>query len=651
MKEFRLNRIEIRDFKAQNRAVDFFDKTKITGRNASGKTTIVSAFSWLLTGLCDANTNKNADLFDNRFELTPETPKASVKAYISIDGEPHTIERTAKAGFSKERGTDKPKKKQSDDYAFIIDDIEVQASRFNEWIESNIAPVDVLKYCVNGEFFSNLVEDDWQKARVLLLSLVGEIKESDFTGDYSLIAQSLKDFSINEIKERSNKRITEYDTSIENANAEISANQSKIAEYMMIDYEGIEKNIAADENEIKEIDTAMQSGADSLAPFVEKQTAAINKKRELQTQLDDARLSYNREQKSKEDDIRAKIQRINKENDDIKARNQQRERQHNSNVQRKAYLLKEKENLQKETDGLRAKLAEVKSRVYNAEKCSFCGQTLPEDMLEKGREKFNAENEAEKKSIVAKGKANNLRVEQIDTELAELEKVIAAGYETEKEVSRAELDDQLLQLQKSFVIFEQTHTYKDKKAEIDAVVIPELPKIDNSANTARKQELIAEIKQLSSKLGFSNEIKRLREKNDELQNNIRDFCDKSSKEKLIIDKCRERQQEIAFITSRRINGRMKNTVIAMERQQKDGQAVPCCEITQANGTRFSTSNGAARINMRVDIQAMFCEHFGVTMPVFVDECSILDVCNLPVVADHQMVYLYNTNDSFKVEEM
>ena len=176
MKEFRLNRIEIRDFKAQNRAVDFFDKTKITGRNASGKTTIVSAFSWLLTGLCDANTNKNADLFDNRFELTPETPKASVKAYISIDGETHTIERMAKAGFSKERGTDKPKKKQSDDYAFIIDDIEVQASRFNEWIESNIAPVDVLKYCVNGEFFSNLVEDDWQKARVLLLSLVGEIR-------------------------------------------------------------------------------------------------------------------------------------------------------------------------------------------------------------------------------------------------------------------------------------------------------------------------------------------------------------------------------------------------------------------------------------------------------------------------------------------
>lgn len=651
MRDFKLKTIEIKDFKAQNRVVNFFEKTRITGRNASGKTTVVSAFNWLLTGLCDANTNKNADLFDNRFELKPETPKASVKAVIELDGETHTIERTAKAKFTKERGSNEYKKATSDEYGFIIDEIEVPAKRFDEWIEANIAPIDVLKFCISGEFFSNLVNDDWQKARLVLLAIVGEIKDSDFKKDYSLIQSMLKTFSLDEIKDRSKKRIAEYDKSIENANLQITANQDKIAEYSAIDYEQTETEISQCEAKIKEIDSVMLQNSDSIKPYAEKRNDAIDRRQKLLSALDELRRSYNADQASKELEFSVQLESIDKENRAINERNGSKKREYNANLQRKSNLEQERLRIEKDTTQLREELHQVKARTYNEETCSFCGQKLPEEMLEEGRKKFNERKEADKASIVAKGKANNERIEQINNEIKEIEELTSKGVQLEPLKSRAEIEAQLNAIRSSFVPFEKTETYATKQAEIDAIVIPELPTIDNTENTRKKDELLGKIKELSAKLGFRGEIQRLKQKNEELEGSIRKFCDESAKEKMIIDNCKQRQEEIAEITSNRVNGRMRNTVITMQKQQKDGQSVPYCEITQNNGVKFATSNGAARILMRVDLQVMFCEHYGIAMPIFVDECSILDDENLPNFEGHQIVYLYNSNNNFKVEEV
>ena len=653
MKKFKINRIEIKDFKAQNRTVVLSDKTRITGRNASGKTTVMSAFNWLLTGVSDANTNKNADLFDNRFELNENTPKASVKAWIEIDGVETCIERTAKAKFTKERGSNEYKKANSDDYGFIIDEIEVPAKRFDEWIETNIAPVSALRFCMSGEFFVNLALDDWQKARVILLQIVGEINNNDFKGDYSLIENMLRNFSIDEIKERSKKRISEYDKSIENANTQLAANQDKIAEYKAIDYESLDKQIKEHEEEIKQIDELMLQKSNSIEPFVKARNEAIGKKQQFQQKLSEIREAYNRDEIEKENEVKAQINSVDKENDAIKKRNDEKKRQYNDAAKRKESLEAKKLSIEKENTQLREQLHEVKSRIFNEDKCAYCGQTLPEDMLEKNRAMFNEKKEKERSTIVERGKANNALIEQINNEIAEIEKTLSIDINStlEQFKSKAELEDRLNQLRLSFVPFEKTETYSLKKAEIDAIEIPEIPTIDNEENNSRKRFLIGEIKQLSARLGFRDEITRLEKKNEELNENIRQFGIESVKEKQIIDKCKERQQEIADITSERVNGRMKSTVIAMQRKQKDGQEVPTCEITQVDGTRYTTSNGAARILMKIDLQVMFCEHYGIAMPIFVDECSIIDEFNTPSFDGFQMIYLYNTNDSFKVEEM
>ena len=94
--EIRLKKLHIQNFKGcKNRVVEFGDSTKISGANATGKTTIFDAFTWLLFGkdsLGNAKFNirpldKDGKMIDN-LEIT-------VEAVISVDSEEYAAEKSA----------------------------------------------------------------------------------------------------------------------------------------------------------------------------------------------------------------------------------------------------------------------------------------------------------------------------------------------------------------------------------------------------------------------------------------------------------------------------------------------------------------------------------------------------------------------------
>ena len=85
-KEIKLKRLVLSNWKSLNLDVTFNDgKTIVKGRNGVGKSSLASAWNWLLTGYCNSYTPKNHELFDNRVELSHETPIASVKAWIEVN--------------------------------------------------------------------------------------------------------------------------------------------------------------------------------------------------------------------------------------------------------------------------------------------------------------------------------------------------------------------------------------------------------------------------------------------------------------------------------------------------------------------------------------------------------------------------------------
>ena len=86
-KTIKIKRIELSNVRGRNIAVTPNDvETRISGLNELGKSSIVEAFYWLLSGYTNATSIKNFNLFDNTKPLTHETPATSVKADIDIDG-------------------------------------------------------------------------------------------------------------------------------------------------------------------------------------------------------------------------------------------------------------------------------------------------------------------------------------------------------------------------------------------------------------------------------------------------------------------------------------------------------------------------------------------------------------------------------------
>lgn len=107
MKRITLLSMDIQNFKGcAGRTIDFADKTKICGANATGKTTLFDAFTWLLFG--------NDSLGSADFDIRPldadgkmiDNIEISVKARISVDGEEYELKKTQKQKWVKRRGTD-----------------------------------------------------------------------------------------------------------------------------------------------------------------------------------------------------------------------------------------------------------------------------------------------------------------------------------------------------------------------------------------------------------------------------------------------------------------------------------------------------------------------------------------------------------------
>ena len=178
MKNIQLKSIALKEWKGRNIEINFNQDqtTTITGRNGIGKTSVMKAFLWLLTGRTDANGKINSELFDNRVELSPDTPLAVVTATIDIDGVEHTLARSAKAKFKRPKGQTEFVKADSDEYSFSVDGLPYTATDYNGWISAQICNVDLLPTCILGETFSNFTENDRKKAREVLTNLIGEMQ-------------------------------------------------------------------------------------------------------------------------------------------------------------------------------------------------------------------------------------------------------------------------------------------------------------------------------------------------------------------------------------------------------------------------------------------------------------------------------------------
>lgn len=647
MKRVQLTKIQLSNFKSLNLEVNFNEgATTISGQNGIGKTSVASAFYWLLSSYTSPSVPKNHALYDDRVELTHETPLAKVKAWVKVGDYDYTIEKTAEAKFTRPKGSSEWVKAASDTYTVYIDEIETSSTAYNEWISNNICPVEFLPYVLSGEFFSYLVSEDKNKARKLLTDLVGEIKAEDFKGDYSSIAELLERYTASDIIEMSKKKKKPLEDRQNVIPLEIDRKEERLSELKAMDFSYFEKAIEEAKERIDTIDGLLLGNANAIKPILDHNREIENRLSGLRRDIIDGRIECEARQNERTSEIKAKIAEIKRYNEGVERENAKRRREYDEAIEnrtawerRLAFYEEKRETLLKRRD-------EVKARVYTEETCAYCGQELPYEMLEKAREKFNETKAKDLEYIVKEGKATAEDIVRAKERIETLNKLIEEGYTCEEKKSTVELEEALKRVEDSFVPYEITDEYVCLSLKIDALAreIKEIPSNDNETLTNEKKALIEHISDFSKKLGLKDEITKVENEILELKKELRSVANSIAELEGTIFKCGEWIQERNEITAFRINGKMKKARFEMWSKQKNGDLIPDLILTNECGTRFSTTNFANRIELMLDLQELFCKTFDVNMPRFIDESAVFSPSNLPKFEDAQAIYLFASDE-------
>lgn len=651
MKEFIIKEITLNNFKGQNRTFTPNEiKTLVKGSNGVGKTTLYKAFCWLLTSYTDALNVKNHELFDSRFELTHETPEARVKATILLDGEEYTLERAAKAKFSRKRGSQEWTKDSSDSYRLYIDNIEISASDFTSWIERNICSVDLLPYMLIGERFANLVIDDKKNARKILEQITGEITIDMMRGDYSMIKKDLQKYPIEQLLERYKSQLKPLVQRISVIDALVETKENELLPFNEIDFDSLLLRIDEKNNELSKVDEYIADASKLLEPLICEREKIIKEIHTKSVELGDARFKYEGVKNETLMELMREIQNVDKENQDIKKYNTNKEEEYEvtlATISAKKELLK---NLNKQRDVLIKKRDDVKSRVFNGERCEYCGNLLSEHDVEEQRKAFNEYKESELSYIVSEGKIIKSKIDEVSKEISDLSEIISIGLQLEPYKDKKVLVEKYESLKASQKTFEETDTYLKIEGEINDLKtkMPDI-KSDTSALSSEKEKLMGELQSLNReygkkaiKDGLEREIELLKIEKKNLGSEI-------ARLEGCIDTIKEYEEERARIISDKINNKLDDCRIVMYSRQKDGTLKPDCVVESKEGVKYATLNNSARIRICLSLQRMFCKHFDINLPIFVDEASVFDSEHLPTF-ESQTIYLLASDDkTLKVE--
>ena len=645
MRKLVLKRLELKNFKGQTRTFEpKEDLTKVFAKNGKGKTTLYKAFCWMLSGYTDAINVKNHELYDNRTEITPDTPTACVKAYISIDGVDYTIERRAKAKFTRKRSTNEYVKDASDTYELYIDEVSTSSQAFAQWVGNNICDTDLLVYALIGERFANLVADDKKKARAILEMISGNVTIDMMSGDYSIIADDLKKFSVEQLKERYRntiKPMIERNTEIDSL---IESKEFELSKYKETDFVAILAKINTLTSEISKCDASILDKSEAIKPIMEEKKKIMEKVNAIM--LDDMakRNEWNARHEEGKKNILRNIAKVNKINDEIKAENAKNKATYEYNV---SLLGKEKErlaNLNISIQKMREEKDNVKAQEFCDTKCSACGQELPIERIEELKDKFNEDKKARLAENITQGKILKSEIDSCNDRIRELESIIAEGASEKPYESVESMEEEYDLFVSSFVPYDETKEHEELMKNVQSLK-ESIPCADIDVNEiiSKKERLQEELGEANRAYGIHSVMERIAHEIHTLKAEKRELNINIAKIEGCIDKVKEYEEEKANIVSDAINKKLSGCKIVMYSRLKSGDLVPDCVIESEDGIKYATMNNSARLITCLSLQRMFCEKEGINLPIFVDEASIYDSEHLPTF-DSQTIYLYASDD-------
>ena len=607
-----LKKIQIRDFKGiHEMTVDVPENgVTISGRNASGKTTIADAFFWTMTG------NNYAGLTDGRggFKVHTQNMAETRDAEVEVTMADTTAETTFRKVLTAKGKLE-----------YYINGVEHQAKEYEAYIAENVSPHIALM--TNPNYFAGL---SWQDQRALV-SALAPVSFADISTNTALIAEiTTKDV---ESWRKSAKKAIETDkTNIQKTNTEIQTITGMIPDTSGVD---------SAKNEIAKIDAEVENLYSEMNSNANNDTARArlaDMKNEIQTFVNDNKAVINKMESdkiAKTTELNSGFAALQREIDAYSA--EIKSLQNNVEILRGRFNKRAAEMYADNGDDVRCPL----------NKEHKCADLVLSEIVKNNRRdiiaKFYEQKEADLNAMEEEGRLNNAKIseltEKMNAAIANRDKhhremnAAIDKITTEIESKRKNLNAKYAIMQADIDKYEADIRKSDTTDTINKI------RIRIADLNARRDELSKTISAQDIADKYNADIQKKETALKQLQKQLEDDSVKLSEGEALID-------IHAKTTEDRVNALFNHCCFNMFETLKNGTRQNTCQIMIGGVPYGRGANNAGQVNAGVEICAVFQNHFNIKLPIFIDNAESVNEIK---TQDRQIIAMYVTGDPLKIE--
>ena len=620
----------------------FHGDIEVWGDNATGKTTLFNAFTYLLFDKDSAN---RAD-----FEI--KTLDAEGKAIPGLDHEVEavlvmaegldsenllTLRKVYKEKWTKKRGSAQAEftGHTTDHY---IDSVPVPKGEYQEFIGSLIDE-EAFRLLTNPRYFPEVLS--WQKRRDLLLSVCGDVSDADVIASDATLA-NLPDILGNRSLEDHRKVIASKRTEINKQLQAIPVRIDEANRALPVLPDGVNEDSIR--SEITSLEAQRQKKQGERVTVEKGGAIAENTKalREVEAQLLDI---ANKHRARLDDDIKAAKKQLMDAHDkgvDLTSDQRQKQGEINDNIASIG-------RLEAQLEAWRDQWRRINRQEFVCQRndtCPTCGQALPPEQVQSAQDKaladFNQDKASRLEQLNGEGKTAKARVSELEIKNNSLAEEISgileqiATLESQGKDAQAKITD----LQATATTYAENPECVAKSKEkaaleqdieglkagnsmtLDAIaqgIVGLDLAIESAESTlaqvAQREKGLVRVKELKA------EERTLAASYEALEGELyltEQFV--RSKVRLLEDK---------------INSKFRVTKWKLFEEQINGAINEICEAT-LYGVPYASLNHGGKMDVGLDIISQLQSHWGVRCPVWVDNAEAF--CHLPKM-DCQMIKL------------
>lgn len=615
MREIKINRMALENFKCHDRLNLVFggESVSIYGDNATGKTSIYDALTWLLFGKdSSGNGEKNIDIkpLDAAGQIRDHQAITSVKAELDVDGEIITLERTYREIWSTKRGASEATYDgNTSDY--FVDGVPMKKNAFDAKIKE-LVPEDVFRLLTSVRYFASDMK--WQDRRATLFEIAGALTDKEIMAANEQFRDLLDSMGKLDLPEYKAKMVSQRKGLIgvrDDTPTRISECQKALEDMQGIDFD-----------EAKEQENALTCQQEELS---RKLIALENNSTlsDLQMKLREAKLerdtlesknrAYRQEQSAGVPDTRAMERTIQSERLRVETL-----------VTLMTAVKKDIEGYQTDIAASREEWIRVNGEAFTGGICPTCGQALPFEQLQKATADFEEKKKQKLQAIMGKGNRYKESCANAEQRLKDLEQ-----EKTRMEENIQVLVQQLETVKANAVVISDMADYSKNIQVLEEKCTSIQTEIQRIMQDSAKEKggIRAKLSAVNDQLRLVRGVIAKEDVRDRTLKRIQELkADaKNAAEALeAIEKMLYLMEEFTRYKARfvenGINSLFSLATFRLFREQANGGLEERCDVVY-KGVPYMGLNNGAKINVGIDIINTLSRHYGVTVPLFVDNAE------------------------------